>query len=115
MTAVRKVSLVPIIFLAMAAASCSWTGKDGTRRSLILGIGVLSTFERVQGAARITKTTVYGLALQHTPAMSGLIFGYAESLLTQIPPRWEGELSVVASATRSMTVKASPANLPRHH
>ncbi len=115
MTAGRPILLVPILLLALSAASCSWTGKDGTRRSLVLGIAILSTGEKVQGGARITKTTVYGVALQQNPAMSGLIFGYAENLLTQIPPRWEGQLSIAASSAQPLAVQSSPVHPPTHH
>lgn len=107
MTAASQVGLLTIMFLTFAVTSCSWTGKDGTRRSLVIGIGVLSTKEEIQGAALITKTSLLGVALQSNPAMRGLIVGYSESLLTQIPPRWEGQLSLTSSPRNPLTVQAT--------
>ena len=110
MTAASQISLFPILLLAFASASCSWTGKDGTRHSLVLGIGVLSTKDRVQGDAIITRTSLCGIALQRSPAMTGLIIGYSERLLTQIPPKWEGRLNIAKSPGQPFTVQSSVHN-----
>lgn len=107
MTAASQVGLLTILLLTFAVTSCSWTGKDGTRHSLVIGIGVLSTKEEIQGAALITKTSLLGVALQGNPAMRGLIVGYSESLLAQIPPRWEGQISLASSPKNPLTVQAS--------
>ncbi|MEO6742500.1 MAG: hypothetical protein ABIP20_19835 [Chthoniobacteraceae bacterium] len=115
MNAASQISLLPILLLAFAVASCSWTGKDGTRHSLVIGIGVLSTKEQMQGAALITKTSLLGVALQGNPAMRGLIVGYSERLLAQIPPRWEGQLSLASSPRKPLTVQASACNSGGRH
>ena len=115
MTSASQISLLPILLLALSAASCSWLGKDGTRHSLVLGIGIISTKEKMQGDAFITKTSLCGVTLQHNPAMTGLIVGYADSLLTQNPPRWEGQLSVTASHTQPLMVQSSASNPRSHH
>ena len=110
MTAASQVGLLTILLFTFAVTSCSWTGRDGTRHSLVIGIGVLSTKEQVQGAALITKTSLLGVALQGNPAMRGLIVGYSESLLAQIPPRWEGRLSLNSSPKNPLAVQASVRN-----
>ena len=107
MSAASQVGLLPLLLLACTVASCSWVGKDGTRHSLVLGIGILSTKEQVSGAAMVTKTSVLGLAMQANPAMRGLIVGYSESLLTQIPPRWEGHLSISKSSGKPLRIQSS--------
>ncbi len=110
MSAASQVCLLPILLLACTAASCSWTGKDGTRHSLVLGIGILSTKEQVQGAAIITKTSLLGFAMQGNPAMRGLIVGYTESLIAQIPPKWQGQLGLDSSPGNPLRVHASARN-----
>ena len=114
MSAASQVCLLPILLLACTAASCSWTGKDGTRHSLVLGIGVLSTKEQVQGSAIITKTSVWGFAMQGNPAMRGMIVGYTESLVAQIPPRWQGQLGLDSSPGNPLRIRGYARDMKTH-
>ena len=107
MTSASQIRLLPILLLAFTAASCSWTGKDGMRHSVLLGVGILSSKEIVKGTATVTKTTLFGVALQNSPTAAGLLIGYQDSLITQIPPNWEGQFSLATTPEQPFTLTGS--------
>jgi len=85
---------IALAVLGLAATSCSWVGKDGTRHTLVLGVGVLSTKEIAKDKATITQSSLLGFTLRASPASTGLMFGYEQTLVTQIPEYWNGHFGL---------------------
>jgi len=101
------------VLLVLTMTACSWTSKDGTRKSLVVGVGIISTKDLAQGNATVTHTSLVGLALVHTPAQNGLVAGYQDLTVTQIPPAWEGHFQLtLGPSSQSLTVD-SPSNPSR--
>ena len=102
--------LIALIVLSLAATSCSWVGRDGTRHTIVLGVGVLSTKEIVKDKATVTQSSLLGLTLRASPTSTGLLFGYEQSLVTQIPKEWNGHLSLDLTPDYHFSLDSSAEN-----
>lgn len=86
--------LIAFAALSLTATSCSWVGKDGTRHTLVLGVGVISTKEITKDKATITQSSLLGLTLRASPTTTGIMLGYEHNLVTQIPRYWNGHFGL---------------------
>ena len=101
-----------LLTLAVCCSGClSWHAADGTRHTLVLGIGLVSTKEAPDGSATALRANTLGLALR--PPHGGLVLGYQSLHVTSIPPEWEGIIQVDATPGRPLSVEGhAPAREP---
>ncbi|MBM4284750.1 MAG: hypothetical protein FJ128_05820 [Deltaproteobacteria bacterium] len=99
-----------LILAAGAAAGCaSWTAADGTRHTLVLGFGLVSTKEAPDGKATALRAQTLGLAVRP----GGLALGYQSLQQTTIAPDWQGIVQVSATPGQPLTVEGhGPPNPP---
>jgi hypothetical protein len=108
MPRMSHIHLLLLLLLSLAMTSCTWTGKDGTHHSLVLGLGVISTKDTVKGDATMTQTSAVGLALLQSPVYTGFLLGYRSDVVTQIPPKWDGNFSLSMSPAHPLTIQSFP-------
>ncbi len=58
----------------------------------------------------MTQTSMMGLALLQSPIYTGVLLGYRSDVVTQIPPKWDGNFSLSLSPTQPLTIKSFPQN-----
>ena len=100
-----KGSLLVICWLAMPA--CTWTAGDGTRHTLVVGLGIISSKSVGPNIVTVTRSTSMGFNFR-TGSPSGFVFGYQNLQQTQIAPGWCGTLTVTSKPGASLVVSASP-------
>ena len=106
-----RVFLFLVILIICAAGCLSWHAADGTRHTLVLGVGLVSTKEAPDGSATALRAQTLGLALR--PPQGGLVLGYQSLHVTSIPPEWEGIIQVDATPGQPLTVQGhAPAGEP---
>ncbi len=83
-----------LLVLALCCGSCaSWQSADGTRHTLILGVGLVSTKSAPGHAATAVRSHILGLTVQGSPH-AGIVVGYQSLQQTVIPSEWEGVLEI---------------------
>lgn len=93
-----------LLTITMCSAGClSWHSADGTRHTLILGIGLVSTKEAPDGSATALRANTLGLAVR--PPHGGVVLGYQSLHVTSIPPEWEGLIQVNAAPGQPLIVE----------
>lgn len=102
--------LAALLLLIGATAGCaSWTAADGTRHTLVIGFGLVSTKEAPDGGATAVRAQTLGLAVRP----SGLVLGYQNLQQTTISPEWQGVLQVSAAPGQPLMVEGhGPQNPP---
>ena len=90
--------LFPLLFLVWStfqAIGCvSWPSSDGTRHTLVLGLGLVSTKASPDNTATAMRCQTIGLAVQTGPPHGGLVVGYQNLQQTDIAPQWQGVIQV---------------------
>ncbi len=100
MLSLRRWSNVTLLLLTLAAGGsgcCSWQSADGTRHTLIVGIGLVSTKTTPDQSATALRTQTLGLAVRTGPPSGGLVLGYQNLQQTAIAPDWQGVVQVNAA------------------
>lgn len=97
--------------LLLSSGGCiSWHSKDGTRHTLILGLGLVSTRETEDAGAVALRAAALGMTVR--PPQGGLILGYHRLQYTAIPPGWEGIVQVDATPGQPLTVRGIAPGVP---
>jgi hypothetical protein len=100
--------LLCLIFLfspALFLGCISWNSADGTRHTLIVGLGLVSTKTAADQSATAFRCNTLGLAIQGGGAPGGLVLGYQSLQQTQIPPEWQGLVQVNSTPGQPLTVE----------
>ena len=97
--------LFTMAYLWMGSGCVSWTAADGTRHTLILGLGLVSTKEAPDRSATAMRCQTLGLAVRTGAPHGGLVLGYQSLHQTQISPEWQGVIEVNAAPGQPLTVE----------
>ena len=98
-----SLALLLVALITCSSGCLSWHSADGTRHTLILGIGLVSTKEAPDRSATALRAHTLGLALR--PPNGGLVLGYQSLHVTAIPPEWEGVIQVNSTPGHPLTVE----------
>ena len=82
----------------LLGSGCAWTGKDGAHHVLILGVGVVSTFEN--GPVQVQDRRTGGLTLEPTSFSVGLVRQH----MVVIDPERAGN-AVISISARPFSLK----------
>lgn len=105
--------LILMTSLALVSSGCvSWNAADGTRHTLVLGVGLVSSKSLPDQSAAAFRCTTLGLAVQGGGPPGGLVLGYQSLQQTQIAPQWQGLVKVSAAPGQPLTVEGHGPELP---
>ncbi len=108
-----SIALLLITLIACCSGCLSWTAADGTRHTLILGLGLVSTKEAPDQSATAMRCQTLGLAVCTGSPHGGLVLGYQSLHQTQISPEWQGVVQVSATPGQPLTVEGrAPEKVP---
>lgn len=83
----------------------SWNSADGTRHTLVLGIGLISTKTAPDQSATAIRSNTLGLAVGGGGPSGGLVLGYQSLQQTSISPDWQGVVQVNAAPGQPLTLE----------
>lgn len=99
--------IVTLFSSALLCSSClSWKSADGTRHTLIVGLGLVSTKNSPDDSATAIRSHTLGMAVRTGSTNPGLALGYESLQLTEISPKWEGIVGVSAIPGQPLIVDA---------
>jgi hypothetical protein len=98
--------LVLFISIFLLLSGCvSWQAADGTRHTLVLGLGLVSTKSGPDQSAAAYRCQTLGIAVRTGGPNSGLALGYQSLQQTQIAPDWQGIVQVSATPGQPLIVE----------
>lgn len=105
--------LILLTSLALGSSGCiSWNTADGTRHTLVLGVGLVSSKNLPDQSATAFRSTTLGLAVQTGGAPAGVVLGYQSLQQTQISPEWQGLAKVSVAPGQPLTLEGHGPDLP---
>ncbi|MFI5330826.1 MAG: hypothetical protein ACHQ2F_07295 [Desulfobaccales bacterium] len=100
---VRWLILFPSFILLSGCVS--WNSADGTRHTLVLGLGLISTKTSPDQSATAIRSNTLGLAVGGGGPSGGLVLGYQSLQQTSISPDWQGVVQVNAAPGQPLTLE----------
>ena len=104
-----------LIFLtsfALLSGCISWSSADGTRHTLVLGLGLVSTKTAANQSATVIRSNTLGLAIRGGGPSRGLVLGYQSLQQTSISPDWQGVAQVTSAPGQPLTLEGH-ASIPQ--
>jgi hypothetical protein len=111
---IRKLWL-PLLFLVWSTfqtTGCvSWQSSDGTRHTLVLGLGIVSTKASPDNTATAMRCQTIGVAVQTGQPHGGVVIGYQSLQQTDIASQWQGVIEVSSTPGQPLIVKGGNAGI----
>lgn len=97
---------------AVVLSGCfTWRGSDGTRHTLVVGIGVVSQ-QGDDGGPQITETRTLGVTARLDAGPSGFAVGYQDRHEVLVPKDWQGHFTFTNDPTIKLEITSPGENHP---
>lgn len=97
--------LILFTSFTLLSGCVSWNSADGTRHTLVLGLGLISTKTAPDQSATVIRSNTLGLAIRGEGPSRGLVLGYQSLQQTSISPDWQGVAQVNSAPGQPLTLK----------
>lgn len=95
-----------VITVVLCCSGCTaWKGRDGTRHTLIIGLGLVANKETPGASVSVLRTHTLGLAMRPGAHCGGLVLGYQNLQETAIGRDWSGVVRVGNTVGGPLTVE----------